>query len=278
MPIIKITFPAGRYHATPWGHHVNEGQIEWPPSPWRLLRALIACGYSTQQWTEVPCVGRSLFLKLASVLPKYRLPAATAAHSRHFMPIGLLEKGREKTTLVFDTWASVVADDLVVSWECDLSDEEHELFSRLVECLGYLGRSESFIEATTLDERDLRSIEFNAIPHYPGLLCGRGWEQVTTMAAIPNDDYVGWRDSIVDSLLREFPLPEGKKKPSTKLLKDRSKLIQPYPMDIIDCLQKIHRGGSNNAGTNRPVRKESSIGGVAIHCRLAPHVELIELD
>ena len=40
MPItIKLTFPGGRYHATPWGRHVNEGVPEWPPSPWRLLRA-----------------------------------------------------------------------------------------------------------------------------------------------------------------------------------------------------------------------------------------------
>jgi len=42
MPLIELRFPAGRYHATPWGSHVNEGAVEWPPSPWRLLRALIA--------------------------------------------------------------------------------------------------------------------------------------------------------------------------------------------------------------------------------------------
>ena len=43
MPLsIAVAFPAGRFHATPWGHHVNEGLPEWPPSPWRLLRALIA--------------------------------------------------------------------------------------------------------------------------------------------------------------------------------------------------------------------------------------------
>ncbi len=36
MPIsIAIQFSAGRFHATPWGHHVNEGLPEWPPSPWR---------------------------------------------------------------------------------------------------------------------------------------------------------------------------------------------------------------------------------------------------
>src|SRR6266481_5124917 len=43
MPvIIRLKFPGGQYHATPWGRHVNEGVPEWPPSPWRLLRALVA--------------------------------------------------------------------------------------------------------------------------------------------------------------------------------------------------------------------------------------------
>src|SRR3984893_16198064 len=99
--ILKLTFPAGRYHATPWGHHVNEGLVEWPPSPWRLLRALIACGYGTQGWGEMPPAAERLIESLAEKLPHYRLPSASVAHSRHFMPLGVLDKGREKTTLVF---------------------------------------------------------------------------------------------------------------------------------------------------------------------------------
>ena len=39
---LVVRFVLGRYHATPWGRHVNEGQVELPPSPWRLLRALYA--------------------------------------------------------------------------------------------------------------------------------------------------------------------------------------------------------------------------------------------
>ena len=107
MPTMQLRFPGGRYHATPWGHHVNEGLIEWPPCPWRLLRALIACGFSSQGWTAITPQAQQLINKLAAVLPSYRLPAASAAHSRHFMPIGELAKGRERTTLVFDTWANV---------------------------------------------------------------------------------------------------------------------------------------------------------------------------
>ena len=43
MIVISVYFTAGRYHSTPWGHHVNEGALEWPPSPWEAdARALIA--------------------------------------------------------------------------------------------------------------------------------------------------------------------------------------------------------------------------------------------
>ena len=45
MTRILFSFPGGRYHATPWGSHVNEGLVEWPPSPWRLLRPFIATAY-----------------------------------------------------------------------------------------------------------------------------------------------------------------------------------------------------------------------------------------
>ena len=82
MPTLQLTFPGGRYHATPWGHHVNEGLIEWPPSPWRLMRALLACGFSKLGWEEVPDLARQLIEKLAGTLPSFQLPQASAAHSR----------------------------------------------------------------------------------------------------------------------------------------------------------------------------------------------------
>ncbi len=164
MPTLRICFPAGRYHATPSGHHVNEGQIEWPPSPWRLLRALIACGYNTQQWTEMPPVARSLFEKLVHCLPSYRLPSANASHSRHYMPVGILDKGREKTTLVYDTWANITDEDLIVHWNCQLAIDEADLLRQLADCLGYLGRSESWINAELIHDSTIESVQFNAFP------------------------------------------------------------------------------------------------------------------
>lgn len=236
MPTIQLTFPGGRYHATPLGFHVNEGQVEWPPSPWRLLRALLSVGFTTQLWTEIPSVARSLIEKLSRVLPQYRLPQAAAAHSRHFMPLGLLEKGREKTTLVFDTWADVSDGELLIHWDCTLDAEETNLLKQLVDCLGYLGRSESWVEGEIVS--DAGSGCFNAYPHRDGERRGHEWEQVTVIAAIPSDHYTEWRQSEADRALAKFPLPEGKKKLPAKLLKDREKSMEPYPPDLIECLMK----------------------------------------
>jgi CRISPR-associated protein Csb2 len=39
---ISIRFLTGRAHLHPWQAHHSEGKVEWPPSQWRLLRALVA--------------------------------------------------------------------------------------------------------------------------------------------------------------------------------------------------------------------------------------------
>ncbi len=43
MPLfISIWFLTGHAHLHPWQAHHNEGRVEWPPSQWRFLRALVA--------------------------------------------------------------------------------------------------------------------------------------------------------------------------------------------------------------------------------------------
>lgn len=237
MPTIEISFPGGRYHATPWGHHVNEGQIEWPPCPWRLLRALIAAGFNTQGWTEIPETARSLFEKLAATLPHYELPQASVAHSRHYMPTGELSKGTEKTTLVFDTWANIGDGQMRVRWDCELNESESDLFRQLVETVGYLGRSESWIDVQVIGD-----IEFDkrrsAVAHAEGMYPGPNWEQIVLTAPIAPSAYQQWRQERVTQALQEFPLPEGKKKLPAALQKKRDAAIAPYPKDLIECLLK----------------------------------------
>src|SRR5829696_7919793 len=88
MPVtLKLTFPAGRYHATPWGRHVNEGVPEWPPSPFRLVRAL----YDTwrRKASDVPDkLVETLLGSLAGTAPDFALPRAGASHTRSFLRQG----------------------------------------------------------------------------------------------------------------------------------------------------------------------------------------------
>lgn len=241
MPTLLLRFPGGRYHATPWGHHVNEGLVEWPPCPWRLLRALIACGYAKLGWDSVPPAARRLIEVLADALPRYRLPQASVAHSRHYMPTGVLEKGRERTTLVFDTWADVADGALAVRWTCKLDDEADRLFSLLATHLGYFGRSESWVSAETISDDAALPPGTDAWPHEEGRPEESGWEQVSLMAPQAPEIYGAWRQQEIDRALATFPVPDGKKKLPKKLEKARAEAVAPYPADLIDCLQRDTR-------------------------------------
>ena len=237
---LAFGFVSGRYHATPFGHHVNEGLIEWPPSPWRLLRALISVGYTSGVWNDdgLPGAARSLIEKLSSELPSYHLPAAVAAHSRHYMPIGVLnDKKVEKTTLVFDTWVRVEHKDMIVTWpNIHLNESERNILSVLAARLNYLGRSESWVEGRVI-ENDEPIPKPNCFPDQAENKPGRNWEQVALLASESASEFAAWRTTQVEAALADLPLPTGRK-PSKSLLSKRNKAVEPYPKDISDCLQK----------------------------------------
>ena len=143
MIVLELTFPAGRYHATPWGRHVNEGAIEWPPSPWRIVRALMATWYLKAR--EIPEATVRSLLNALSVPPLVHLPGATASHTRHYMPFN--EGKNEKSTKVFDTFIHVSDTTAVLFyWEADLSTDERSALGILAGRLGYLGRAESLAQ------------------------------------------------------------------------------------------------------------------------------------
>ncbi len=242
MPLsVAFGFLAGRYHATPFGHHVNEGLIEWPPSPWRLLRALISAGYTAGAWDGAgpPDVARSLIEKLSAELPRYRLPPAVGTHSRHYMPIGVLDSKTkiEKTTLVFDTWARIEDEELTVTWnDARLDEVERSLLGVLVARLSYLGRSESWVSGRVMGEHE-PTPDANCFPERQGETPGHGWEQVPLLAAISAADFAAWRTKQLDHALAKHPLPDGRN-PSETLLNKSKKAAAPYPDDLLDCLQR----------------------------------------
>lgn len=142
--VLSLRFPAGRYHATPWGHHVNEGVVEWPPSPWRLLRALTACW--KRNFPEIPQHQVKPLFQALSAEPDFVLPAAAIGHTRHYMPT------KKTTTLIFDTFLVLERNArLYVRWPVVLDDHQRELLSRFLQCLNVFGRAESWCEASLLD-------------------------------------------------------------------------------------------------------------------------------
>ncbi len=160
MILVGIRFLSGRFHATPWGQHVNEGVPEWPPSPWRLLRALVAALYSGHGSEDDRKHAWSVILKLIDA-PSFALPPAAVGHTRHFMPLN--QRDRWKTTLVFDTFVTVDPhEELVVRWPIDLSPSEEGSLDALLQRVSYLGRAESWASLRVLKQLDDTAV--NCLP------------------------------------------------------------------------------------------------------------------
>ncbi len=184
MPVsVALTFPSGRFHATPWGHHVNEALPEWPPSPWRFLRSLVAVWKRKLAHLTSEAVG-SVLAELARTQPAFHLPPATLGHTRHWMPLGSTDES--KRTKVFDAFVSLAHDaEVVFHWpEANLTDGRPTL-ALLLSQLGYFGRAESWCDARLLSEYDTKRL--NCAPG-PTLA---GKESVRVLAADPTT-WNGW--------------------------------------------------------------------------------------
>jgi CRISPR-associated protein Csb2 len=183
MPIsVAVQFPAGRFHATPWGHHVNEGLPEWPPSPWRLLRALTATWklkLASESLDEHGLL--SVFGELAGTPPRYYLPPATLGHTRHYMP--WFKKGPEDKTLVFDAFVSIAPEaEIVFHWPDakDFSSNGRQALEMLLSRLGYFGRAESWVTASLTTDFDPATVNCS-----PG---SSGPRSETTRVLVPDPE------------------------------------------------------------------------------------------
>ncbi len=146
MTSVRLRFPASRYHANPWGRHVNEGVAEWPPSPYRLLRALY------DVWKrKCPHLGESVMERLLGGLaqqhPSFALPTAVASHTRSYLSSNS-EDPTDKS-LIFDAFVAFNKEaSCCLRWpNLELDAEEREALKLLLRNLNYLGRSESWVDA-----------------------------------------------------------------------------------------------------------------------------------
>lgn len=145
MVTIELRFLTGRFHATPWGRNVNEGVPEWPPSPYRLLRALYdAWKRKRPDWPESRV--RPILEELAAEPPRFHLPQARAAHTRAFLSENRQDVSQRQQ--VFDPFVVLSpAEPVVVCWlQSNLTAGAASDLGELLGLLNYLGRSESWVE------------------------------------------------------------------------------------------------------------------------------------
>lgn len=240
MLALSLRFPAGRYHATPWGRHVNEADVEWPPSPWRLLRAMIAIWHRKLDADAWPMPRlQTLLEQLSSRLPVYHLPPAVRTHTRHYMPVR--EGSRDKPVLIFDAFVHLRPDaELIVAWpDLVLGKDEHELLCALLDRLGFLGRAESWVEARVLvdwlGKANCQPSELSV-----DMATGESLEPVRVITPLSADAWHAWRTDML-----------AKTDWEAMTAKPRAQLKTTLPESLLDALS-VDTGDLQAVGWSRP--------------------------
>jgi len=162
MLVIELNLLTGRFHATPWGRNVNEGEPEWPPSPYRLIRGLYdVWKRKLSDWPGSRV--EPIFAALASEPPVFYLPEASASHTRSYLSQN--ERIVEKKQLIFDAFVVVERDSsLLMMWpNTDLGADLRDDLDRMLGLMNYIGRSESWVAARI--RSDINGIKWNCAPN-----------------------------------------------------------------------------------------------------------------
>lgn len=143
MSVLEIAFPAGRYHATAWGRNVNEGDPEWPPSPFRLARALMDVRF--RRHADIDDSRLESALLLLTGAPRFSLPPTSKMAVKYYFDQG---KPDGKKQGVLDAFVCMQKSaTLYMELPQDAPTDALHVLGTLVASLPYLGRAESWIEA-----------------------------------------------------------------------------------------------------------------------------------
>lgn len=215
--LIQQTFPLGRFHANPWrAFAFDDPYGEWPPSPWRLLRAILARSFQLSR--ELPAdkepeheqlrgtlVRAFCTSKISWQLPtlSWRGPGIQQYHPSEFkkIPAGANDPGEKtyNTTKVKDNFWLTPASASPLFWifDGDHTSWPDELLAYLDDCLArmtYFGRAESITHIERMQAnndmaancvlRDRRTAI--AVP----VLCPTAEATLTQVACMTNEDAV----------------------------------------------------------------------------------------
>lgn len=169
--VLRQEFPLGRFHATPWRvNPYDDPHGEWPPSPWRLVRAVTARWY---QWARElegePDIAKLEHLQAALCNSTYgfHLPpdARKGRPLRQYHPTDFGWRPAEKkkagtrsygTSLVQDNYWCVPPES-PVWWFIegdDWTDDHCALLAQCLERMTYFGRAETLTRIGVVGSTD----------------------------------------------------------------------------------------------------------------------------
>jgi CRISPR-associated protein Csb2 len=166
---IEVELLSGRYHAHVWGEsQFAMGEPEWPPSPWRLLRAIAASWFAAR---PAPCSpqerDRLLELLGGSEPPVLLVPRTAFKELRYYQPVWDSGRGR-KPAAHHDHFAVPAGGRFYFVFETnrDLTSDQRDFLDKLLRGIRYLGRSESRAALRVVDSVGRDGL-YSALPRKP---------------------------------------------------------------------------------------------------------------
>ena len=220
--VIEVELLSGRYHAHLWGEaQFGMAGPEWPPSPWRLLRALASswfCARSNLSSEEVR--DRLLEALGRSGAPQIWLPPSSVHELRYYQPVRL---GASDRVLHHDHFAVPEGGRFWFRFETALQPDQRALLAELLERLRYLGRSESRARVRLVDRDEPPAgvwsvtrrdgVQQTSPTAYPRVLCTTPEFRASDLWSLRRGKETGengYPPHLVDALLGErMPLPCG---------------------------------------------------------------------
>lgn len=220
--VIEVELLAGRYHAHLWGEaQFGMAGPEWPPSPWRLLRALASSWFCARPLLSSDEARDRLLEALGrSGAPAIWLPRAAVHEVRYYQPVRL---GASDRVLHHDHFAVPEGGRFWFRFETRLEPDQRALLAELLGRLRYLGRTESRARLR-LEERDspppgvfwvmpCGAIQPTSPTEYRRVLCTAPDFRASDLWSVRSDGETaenGHPTHLVDVLLgKRMPLPSG---------------------------------------------------------------------
>lgn len=167
---------------------------------------------------------RDLIDKMASSHPSFNLPPSSLAYTCHYMPL-YKSSFDKKTANVYDAFVYVGGGIVKAMWpEVDLNERERTALSALLSRMTYLGRAESWVDA---------SIGYEARPNCNPIInqAQSGEATTNTLSILSPQGYAKWRDETLATMTLSSSL--NKKRTRTK----KASPADMFPTSLFEALQ-----------------------------------------